>query len=142
VVPGSADRKELLACLLYVLQNSPDRLLRGLWRHIQSEQETLDDETANTMVRPVANWLCFGRLDHHLTTGCNVLFSSCASQVQQSAQALCANGQGHGLDSLLRVLHLVDLVIDTFEYPFGNPGQYSHRYKPLPPPNSPRFMVP
>lgn len=49
--PGSADRKELLACLLYVLQNSPDRLLRGLWRHILSEQETLDDETANTMVR-------------------------------------------------------------------------------------------
>lgn len=43
-------------------------------------------------------------------------------QVQQSAQAVCTNGQGHGLDSLLRVLHLVDLVIDTFEYPFGNPG--------------------
>lgn len=60
----------------------------------------------------------------------NILVS-CASQVQQSAQALCANGQGHGLDSLLRVLHLVDLVIDTFEYPFGNPGQYHRRFKHL-----------
>jgi hypothetical protein len=37
------------------------------------------------------------------------------------------------------VLHLVDLVIDTFEYPFGNPGQYHHPFEPLPPPNSPRY---
>lgn len=46
-------------------------------------------------------------------------------QVQQSAQAVCQNGQ-HGLDQLLRVLQLVDLAIDTFEYPFGNPGAFEY----------------
>lgn len=50
-VTGSADRKELLACLIYVVQNSPDKLLRGLWRHLLSAHELLPDEVANKMVR-------------------------------------------------------------------------------------------
>lgn len=48
--PGSSDRKELLACLLYVLQNSPQRLSRGLWRHLMSDKEMLGDPVADKMV--------------------------------------------------------------------------------------------
>lgn len=43
--------------------------------------------------------------------------------MQQSAAAICQNGP-HGLDQLLRVMDLLDLVVDTFEYPYGSPGTY------------------
>jgi hypothetical protein len=89
LVKHQQDRRELLACLIYVLQNSPNKLLRGLWRHILSADDVLQDDVANRIV-------------------------------QQSAAAVCQNGS-HGLDNLLRVLELVEMSVDTFEYPFGNP---------------------
>jgi len=43
-------------------------------------------------------------------------------QVQQSAAAICQGGS-HGLEQLLRVMSLLDLAVDTFEYPYGNVGE-------------------